>query len=207
MEKSISVIKSTSNSTSTLRDNISYLKEQIVEKDQVIQAMTKETCNASSNATTFHVKSDEGNVEQERFINIRSHRNANNKRIVKNNTEGDYSVTISNRFDIISDHEDCNGDERSEGTQKVFMEVGKKIQTKKRSINILGDSILKDIKVQKMNSKLPANEKIYVKCFPGADVNDMKDYVKPTVKRNSELVILHCGTNDLKTEKKTEGNC
>ena len=38
-----------------------------------------------------------------------------------------------------------------------------------------------------------------VKCFRVAAMNDMKDYVRPSVKRSPGLVILYC-YNDLKTE-------
>ena len=29
----------------------------------------------------------------------------------------------------------------------------------------------------------------------------MKSYVVPTIKQNPETIVIHCGTNDLKTEK------
>ena len=38
-----------------------------------------------------------------------------------------------------------------------------------------------------------------VKPFPGATVSDMEDYVKPLVRRSPENVILHVGTNDLRS--------
>ena len=47
-------------------------------------------------------------------------------------------------------------------------------------------------------------EKIYVKTFPGATTECMKDYVKPTMKYNPDFVILHTGTNDLKSNKSSE---
>ena len=37
--------------------------------------------------------------------------------------------------------------------------------------------------------------------FPGTKTDDMKSYVIPTVKLNPETIVIHCGTNDLKTEK------
>ena len=37
-----------------------------------------------------------------------------------------------------------------------------------------------------------------VKAFPGATVEDMFDYIKPTIKHHPEEIILHVGTNDLK---------
>ena len=40
--------------------------------------------------------------------------------------------------------------------------------------------------------------KTVVKAFPGASVEDMFDYIKPTIKHHPEEIILHVGTNDLK---------
>ena len=37
-----------------------------------------------------------------------------------------------------------------------------------------------------------------VKAFPGASVEDMFDYIKPTTKHHPEEIILRVGTNDLK---------
>ncbi|CAB4007575.1 Furin [Paramuricea clavata] len=36
---------------------------------------------------------------------------------------------------------------------------------------------------------------------PGSKVNDMQDYLKPLLRRNPHQIILHVGTNDIKSEK------
>ena len=62
------------------------------------------------------------------------------------------------------------------------------------SVAILGDSMLKYVSSAHLSTK--AN--VQVKTFPGARVDDMKFYVKPTLARAPDCVILHIGTNDLK---------
>ena len=52
-----------------------------------------------------------------------------------------------------------------------------------------------------MKRCMKRGEKIYVKTFPGATTDCMKDYVKPSIKHNPDFVILHTGTNDLKSTK------
>ena len=81
--------------------------------------------------------------------------------------------------------------------------VAESNKNKNRSITIIGDSLLKDIKAFKMRNALSSNEKIYIKSFPGA--TKMKDYIKPSLKYNPDLVILHTGTNSLRSEKLPEG--
>jgi lysophospholipase L1-like esterase len=43
-----------------------------------------------------------------------------------------------------------------------------------------------------------------VKCFAGATVLDMSDYIKPVLRRKPDNIVLHVGTNDMKTRKATE---
>ena len=39
------------------------------------------------------------------------------------------------------------------------------------------------------------NEEVYLKAFPGADVNGMWHYIQPTVKHNPDRLTIHCKTN------------
>ena len=55
-----------------------------------------------------------------------------------------------------------------------------------------------------MKHKLPVNEKLYIKSFSGATIEDMHDYARPTVRRKPDLIILHAGSNDLRGEKRPE---
>ena len=61
---------------------------------------------------------------------------------------------------------------------------------------ILGDSMVKYIKGWKMSSR---THKVVVKYFSGAKSKDMKSCVIPTVEQKPDDIILHTGTNDLKT--------
>ena len=40
-----------------------------------------------------------------------------------------------------------------------------------------------------------------MKSFPGATIEDMVDYVRPTMKRSPDLIVLHAGTNNLRNEE------
>ena len=60
------------------------------------------------------------------------------------------------------------------------------------------------MKAFKMRQGLSANEKVYIKSFPGAKNDCMSDYIKPSLKYNPDAIILHCGTNDLRMEKSAE---
>ena len=84
----------------------------------------------------------------------------------------------------------------NERDQGDFINVNDNL--KPRATTILGDSILKGIKPRNLRKKLPPKERVYVKSFSGATISQMRHYAKPSMDFNPQLVILHCGTNDLK---------
>ena len=55
-----------------------------------------------------------------------------------------------------------------------------------------------------MNEATGRVEKIYVKSFSGATTDDMNSHVIPTMKRNPKKVILHRGTNDIRSQATPE---
>ena len=71
----------------------------------------------------------------------------------------------------------------------------------RRTVEIVGDSLVKDIQSYKMNEAAGnTDERIFVKSFSGAMVDCMNSHVCPTIKRDPGKVILHCGTNDLRSK-------
>ena len=72
---------------------------------------------------------------------------------------------------------------------------------KKRTITIIGDSTIKNVESYKMRQGMTSNEKVYIKSFPGAKVDCITGYIKPF---NPDVIILHIGTNDLRSEKSAE---
>ena len=73
-------------------------------------------------------------------------------------------------------------------------------QNEKRDITIIGD-LIKDMKYYKMKNGLSSKDRVYIKSFPGANIECMENYVKPSIKYNPDVFLLHCGTNDLRSEK------
>ena len=74
----------------------------------------------------------------------------------------------------------------------------------KPCVIIAGDSMLKFINGRKLSSQISNQSLTYVKAFPGATVEDMSDYIMPSLRRKPEEVILHVGTNNLKSSKPRE---
>ena len=70
------------------------------------------------------------------------------------------------------------------------------MNTKKPVVVITGDSLIKIVQGWWVSKGMKV--KTVVKAFPGAFVEDMFDYIKPTIKHHPEEIILHVGKNDLK---------
>ena len=55
--------------------------------------------------------------------------------------------------------------------------------------------MIKRIQGCKLGEKV--GQRVIVKSFPGATTTEMNDYLKPTLKRKPQRIILHTGTNYL----------
>ena len=115
---------------------------------------------------------------------------------------GDKNKTENSKRHAITVNLDTENINSQIPIKEKYTEVKKKSENNhKRSIVILGDSIIKDIEQHRVRKSLPNNEKVYVKSFSGATIKHMHSYAQPSKEFNNDLVILHCGTNDLRTEK------
>ena len=74
----------------------------------------------------------------------------------------------------------------------------------KEFTEIIGDSIVKDIKGFKMTEATNGEEKIKVQSYSGATVDHMNSHAIPTMQRNPKKIILHCGTNDIRSSQSPE---
>ena len=100
-----------------------------------------------------------------------------------------------------------NNNKTSKETEKVSeskdneesVSTGKK--NNKRTTIVIGDSMVKNVKGWKLKPLCNKNEYVHVYDFPGATIKDMKSYSLPSIEKKPDMLILHCGTNDLKTKK------
>ena len=60
-------------------------------------------------------------------------------------------------------------------------------------MEIIGDSLLNG----GVESTLSTKENIKVGNFRGLSTEDMKDYANPTIRKKTDLIIFHAGTNDI----------
>ena len=70
-------------------------------------------------------------------------------------------------------------------------------KTVEDQVVIVGDSIVKNIDPRGLSKK----SKTLVKSYSGARCEDMLDFVKPIARRRPKRIIIHSGTNDVKSNE------
>ena len=98
----------------------------------------------------------------------------------------------------VIDHSEQSSTAACQNVTKRLQE-GRKPKPTQDCITILGNSMVKNIQGFKMKQANNNDKNVYVKSFSGATVDCMNSYVCPTIKKNPKTIILHCGTNDLKS--------
>ena len=71
--------------------------------------------------------------------------------------------------------------------------------TVKKEVFIIGDSLIKYVNGQEASR----NDSVKVRSHPGAISDDFIDYVRPTVRKKPNLIIIHSGTNDIQNNVNT----
>ena len=72
--------------------------------------------------------------------------------------------------------------------------------TKPTKVIIAGDSMIKHLNLNgyRMSAK---NTRVQVSTFPGCTILDMADHIKPIQRKRPNKLILHVGTNSLKSRE------
>ena len=112
-------------------------------------------------------------------------------------------VQTSNRFSLLDSEwiKEAEEDQSETRSEKSVQNTPKRNKRNRatRVVTIAGDSMLGGVK--KHHFKNLSSQKVYVKCFPGATVDDMNSYMVPSMKHDPEAVVIHAGTNNLSAQK------
>ena len=101
-------------------------------------------------------------------------------------------INTHNRFESLQDTDHDRTDLSAQN------DAGNSSGVRNKSTTVLiGDSMVKKIHGWKLGKKV--GHRVVVKSFSGATCGDMGHYLKPTLDKDPAKIILHIGTNDLKT--------
>ena len=163
-----------------VRTQLTYIKQLEEEKEGLVIAI-KVLTNTISTKSEIH----QSNSKANECITIEPNKTKKSKKKQKIRKPDKTKQENSQSIEVVK-----NGDD----TQDINEDTNHK---ERKTTVIAGDSIISKLNGWKMSDK---SNKIVIKPFPGSKVDDMKDYIKPSLKRKPKNFIIHTGTNDLKSE-------
>ncbi|XP_066911826.1 dual specificity protein phosphatase YVH1-like [Clytia hemisphaerica] len=181
-----------------LKKEVDFLRKQLENRDDIIYSLLQEKSYTNQN-TKKDTQNDEFRFPKDPVKPI-------------NNTQMN-QMTLKNRYETLfveeSDNENFITSEQNENITLRKSRNKNENRNKntdnsnnnRKTVAVVGDSMIKYIKGFKLSNK---NKKVVVKTFPGARVDCMKHYIRPTLDKKPDTMIIHCGTNDLQTKKPDE---
>ena len=144
---------------------------------------------------------------------------ASNGDLIQSSEQVNQNIKLSNRYSGINDtvvvSEDPDESDKEENlnssnTQNKLKKKQKKGKKKqkpadtlvrteqqqniKASVVVAGDSIIKYLKGWELSN---GEQNVSIKSFSGATVDDMSDFLRPTIRKKPNKLIIHAGTNDV----------
>lgn len=72
----------------------------------------------------------------------------------------------------------------------------------RKAIFIVGDSVIKELKGFELSKSIGHKKPVKVRSHPSAQIRCLTDHIQPIIRnKDAEHILLHIGTNDLKSEK------
>ena len=192
-----------------------FLKDEIIRKDKIINNLLDNFSNRvpeHSDYVTYKNTEVSSQTDKQNINNMQTSTASNNyheKENNKNHKIRNFSQNNSKTCDKIHVNKNANNntkarepldqaDKKSESEEIIEQSNPNTLHKKRPCTIIVGDSTVKHLHGKPISNKTSRDNIILVKPFPGARTKAMKHYVSP------DLVILHTGTNDLKSESSPE---
>ena len=214
---------------SSLREEIEYLREENRTKTLIIKQLTeiKATVNPTNTLVTYNKNSTDKTTQNSDNVIDKTIQNNNkepfkNKKNTNKNLANTKTLSTTDNFTSTclehpknEKYKSQNGKNTSEANEKKKQKKKKEDNHKeptnrnnenknnknKTNVYILGDSIVKKLNGYLLTRKIKHKHLVKVRSFSGAKISCMRDHVKPTLRDiNPDHIILHAGTNDLRTE-------
>ena len=177
----------------TLKDEIKFLRSELLSKDKIIELILKQLPSENESFERNVRENNEFKVSDKTFKGTKDSSLINSLPLHNKFTPLNHIKIKDDVMNVSADKKDTNKTESSRNTK-----------SSKRTINIIGDSLLKDVKPYQLKHKVKKNDKLYVQSYRGARTSAMKHHANASLEFKSDIFILHCGTNDLTLEKTPE---
>ena len=209
---------------SSLRDEIEYLTENNREKPLIIKQLTeiRSTVNHTSTLVTCNGNSTDRTRQNSNNLihNTIQNDNFEKKELLKNKENASKSFSSTKTLSTMDNFtstcfEHPVNKKIASTTGKISRKLVKKkeskrkqkkkriiVNKKKRSVHVLGDSIVKKCNGFLLTKKNRHKHLVKVRSFAGVEISCMTDHVKSTLRDiNPNHIVLNPSTNVLRTEK------
>ena len=169
-----------------------FLRNDVVSKQNLIDSLLEHNSNLLNHQCYRVLQDTQSNVRSGINTDVTDNHSNNhgfntitNEKTNKQNT----SYKNNNKTTVHKDSDDGNLIKRQSGNSSMV----------KKEIFIIGDSIIKYVNGREDSR----NDSVKKRSHPGATTDDFIDYVRPTVRKKPNLIIIHSGTNDIQNNVNT----
>ena len=193
--------------SSNVNDSVNFVKDNI--KNSIDLNSGNSVKEFTITPSSSHINYKNNNTDSSLSVKSDISRDIQeNRKIPENKNSGnnaiDLTVTSSGSYnDCKSNNTDGNTSNANNDKSPNMQESRKTTENKNRRVFILGDSIVKHINGYDISRQIE-NCRVYVKGFPGAKTECMKDYAQPTRRENPDHILIHVGTNDLPSRRQPD---
>ena len=195
-----------------LKEENEYLREENKNKTEIIRILSdkpKSPLSLISNIGDTPIRNDENIYQKDESSNQSNARdiksNSNSSKTDSNSTYKDTSIhsniTSKKTKSEATDQKDLNREKKEQRNIKTTNR--KEVKNSKKLVSIIGDSILNNIDGNTLSDE---RFNIRVKNHSGASTLDICDHVKPEIRKNPDVIIVHAGSNDLTNNIKSLEN-
>ena len=153
---------------------------------------TPKIANQEADGVANNTNNVKGKRQKKRNNNIDKSNNNTNNPSLSSSLQGQAQVTQISQGQAQATQATQTGQGQTQATQ-----IGTGNTFSRSSTDIAGDSIINNVMGWRMST---STERVSVKSYSGATVEDMFYHIKPTLSHSPDKIILQIGTNNLKKD-------
>ena len=185
-----------------LEQRIISLEKQLEDKQRIIEALIRwpspyvnkpDHCKEASPMGEREEYADQG-----KELTTKEAKNIDNNRLKEppknpDSKRNNGAIEDSNQQIKTQDKETTAVAKNNKGQKEKESKKDDIKQNQRKNVVIIGDSILNGLSEQGLRKR----HNVKIRAHSGATSLDIKDHIRPIVRRKPDCVLVHCGTNDL----------
>ena len=179
---------------SSLFSTIDFLKGEMNVKNELINKLL----NRCNHCCERHTKSLNDELNKSDYVDesYSSEKTNNDRSITQNMLDHNNIRTVDDRYITSRTKDRINRLQITNCHHMEELHDDNTINNNLKSVTIIGDSILNNIHPRGISKDGNVN----VKSYPGLTSEDMMDFINPTIRLQSDAIIIHVGTNDVNND-------